>query len=105
MNTINPLFIARVFNLWSAKGKIPLDVKQNRTVLLYKKGEESKVENWRPITIGSLWARLYAKLIDLRLREGLALHERQKAFVPLDGCYENSKILQQVLLRMKKAYA
>ena len=97
IKSINPQFIAEVFNIWRSSVDIPKAALDSRTVLIYKKGQEHLIENWRPITIGSLWARLYAKWLDKRFREGTTVHERQKAFVPLDGCYENSKIIQHIM--------
>ena len=50
---------------------------------------------------------LYAKIWDKRLRKNIQFDERQKAFVPVDGCYENIKTLQQIIKlqrRNKKEY-
>ena len=49
-----------------------------------------------------MFMRLYAKLWDKRLRLNITLDERQKGFVPVDGCYKNVKILQQVIKQQRK---
>ena len=51
--------------------------------------------------------RLYTKIWDKRLRAIIILDERQKGFVPVHGCFQNVKILQQVIKqqrRRKKEY-
>lgn len=66
-----------------------------------------KIGNWRSITIGNLSMRLYTKIWDKRLRAIIILDERQKDFVPVHGCFQNVKILQQVIKqqrRRKKEY-
>lgn len=45
---------------------------------------------------------LYAKLWDKRLMQNITLDERQKGFVLVDGCFENIKILQQVIKEQRK---
>ena len=58
--------------------------------------------NWRPITVGNLFIRFYAKLWDKRLRKNITLDERQEGFVPVDGCFQNVKIIQQIVKQQKK---
>ena len=48
--------------------------------------------------------RLYAKLWDKRLWENITLDDRQKGFVPVDGCFENVKTLQQVIKQQRKRH-
>lgn len=45
---------------------------------------------------------LYAKLWDKQLMQNITLDERQKGFVLVDGCFENIKILQQVIKEQRK---
>ena len=90
-----------IFNLWWAES-VPVIEKSCRTILLPKSGDRTNVGNWRPITIGNLLIRLYAKIWDKRLRKKITINERQKAFVPMDGCFENVKILQTVMKQSKK---
>ena len=45
---------------------------------------------------------LYAKLWDKRLMQNITLDERQKGFVLVDGCFENVKILQQVIKEQRR---
>ena len=90
------LQIAMVFNKWWVSG-VPDEEKKCRTIMLHKGGERKDVGNWRPVTIGNVLIRLYAKIWDKRLRKHIILDDRQKAFVPVDGCYENVKILKRIM--------
>ena len=46
--------------------------------------------------------RLYAKLWDKRLRLNIELDDRQKGFVPVDGCFENVKIFQETIKQQRR---
>ena len=82
---------------------LPEKSEECRTTLLPKKDKElEKVGNWRPITVGNLFIRVYAKLWDKRLKQHVTLDERQKGFVPVNGCYENVKILQEIVKQQRK---
>ena len=94
--------LCMIFNKWYVNGA-PKAAKICRTILIYKAGERTEVGNWRPITIGPLMLRIYAKLWDVRLRSNTKINERQKAFLPVDGCFENVKILQHVIKTSRKA--
>ena len=95
--------LALILNSWWASGKVPLSAKECRTILIHKKGPRTEVGNWRPITIASTLLRLYTKGWDMRLRRMVTINERQKAFVPVDGCFENVRILQRAIKRSRKA--
>ena len=95
--------ITAIMNYWWG-WRLPDKSEECRTTLLPKKDEElHKVGNWRPITVGNLLTRVYAKLWDKRLRMNVKLDERQKGFVPVNGCYENVKILQNLVKRKKRS--
>uniref|UniRef100_A0A1I8JKT2 C2H2-type domain-containing protein n=1 Tax=Macrostomum lignano TaxID=282301 RepID=A0A1I8JKT2_9PLAT len=84
--------VAALFNLWRFKQKIPSALRENRTILLPKGGDLTDANNWRPLTIGSLLLRLYAKSLTTRWSDA-PICERQKAFRPVDGCWENINLL------------
>ena len=94
--TISKLELSMLFNKWYLEGA-PAEIKVCRTIIIHKAGEKKDVGNWRPITIGSILLRLYAKVWDSRLRKNVYINNRQKAFRPVDGCYENVKILQNLI--------
>ena len=83
--------------------KIPDSAKECITTLLPKTNEErEKLGNWRPTTIGNILMRLYAKISDNRLRANLKLDGRQKGFAHVDRCFQNVKILQQIIKQQRK---
>ncbi len=101
VHKIGSLNMKVIFNLWFLKGT-PKSEKECRTILLHKGSDKELVTNWRPITIGNISTRLYAKIWDNRLRQKVKLDVRQKAFTPVDGCYENVKTIQQVIRTSQK---
>ena len=73
--------------------------KANRTIVIPKTndGRENAV-NWRrPITISSVFVRALHKLMSVRLNRVITLNERQKAFVPVDGCLQNTLLLDHLI--------
>ena len=95
--------ITAIMNYWWG-WRLPEKSEECRTTLLPKKDHElHKVGNWRPITVGNLLTRVCAKLWDKRLRANIKLDQRQKGFVPVNGCYENVKILQNIVKQRKKS--
>ena len=93
--------LVRIFNLWLVMERVPSKVKACRTTLIPKtKNDLDDLGNWRPITVGSLLLRLYAKLIDARLN--VVLNPRQKAFIPVDGCGEHVSLLTTILRDVRK---
>jgi hypothetical protein len=81
---------------------LPSEWKENKTVLLPKPGRDAaRVENYRPITIGSLLGRIYWGIIDQRLRDNTAFSPRQKGFVNEAGCFNNLHIFNELLRKAK----
>ena len=79
------------------------EISECSITLLPKKNDNlDQVGKWRPIRIGNILIRLYGKLWDKKIRINFSLGERQKGFVPVDGCYKNVKILQQTSKQQKK---
>ena len=70
----------------------------NKTILIPKQGKDSsRVENFRPLTIGSLVCRTYWGIVDTKLRKVIAFSPRQKGFVHETGCFNNVHILNETL--------
>ena len=99
-NQIGLKNITVIFNTWWAFG-VPKEEKECRSLLIPKDGDLKQVGNWRPLTLGNTLIRLYAKIWDNRLRCSVFVDERQKAFTPVDGCYENVKILQSIIKKKR----
>ena len=92
-----------IMNRWWADG-VPEVAQLCRTTLI-PKGVEGRdnVNNWRPITIGNLLVRLFAKMWDRRLRQLVKVDSRQQGFVPVDGCFNNVKLLQHVIKKRRRS--
>ena len=70
----------------------------NRTILIPKQGKDgSRVENYRPLTIGSLICRTYWGIVDRMLREVINFSPRQEGFVHETGCFNNIHILNETI--------
>ena len=94
---------AKLCNLLMLHRIYPAQWKTNRTTLIPKPGKSAEeVENWRPITIGSLLGRIYSAMIDRKLRSKIKQHIRQKGFTQEDGCKNNIAILSSALTKMKE---
>ena len=94
---------AKLCNLLMLHRIYPAQWKINRTTLIPKPGKSAEeVENWRPITIGSLLGRIYSAMIDRKLRSKIKQHPRQKGFTQEDGCKNNIAILSSALAKMKE---
>ena len=86
-----------IVNSFLRLGKIPDSLRINRTTLIPKKADPESVNDYRPVTIGSLVNRAYAKLLTKRLCDKVRLNSRQKAFVPVDGCSEHLFVVGEAL--------
>ena len=81
-----PYLICQLFNKWYVEG-VPKELKECWSLLLHKGDDREEVNNYRPLTMGSILIRLYAKIWDKRMRKFVFINPRRKAFVPLDGCF------------------
>ena len=95
--------LAKLFSVLLSTGLFPDQWRRNRTTLIPKAGKDaSDPNNYRPITISSLLARLYSGLLDSNLRKVVRNHDRQKGFVQESGCAVNCTILDHVLCAARK---
>uniref|UniRef100_A0A1B6DXY6 Reverse transcriptase domain-containing protein n=1 Tax=Clastoptera arizonana TaxID=38151 RepID=A0A1B6DXY6_9HEMI len=90
--------LVKYFALLLVTGVYPEEFRRNRTTLIPKPGKDlANVENWRPITISSVLARVYSGLLEGRLRKVVKLSERQKGFMPVNGCFQNCFIFDEII--------
>ena len=72
--------------------------KINKTILIPKKNEGlENASNWRPITLSSMFTRLLHRILGNRISKNTMLNPRQKAFVPVDGCAQNTLLLDTLI--------
>ena len=93
--------LTALFNAVLRIGEIPTSWKTSRTVLLFKKGDPSQINNWRPVSLSNTLGKLYSALLATRL-ESWAIREKiltssQKGFLSYEGCSEHSFLLQSIL--------
>jgi len=93
----NKTALAAHFNVWLFCGYLPKTLRDGVTVLIPKKSEADKPEDFRPITMGSTVGRLFHKLLAARLSNVLPLSIRQKAFRRGDGIAENAWLLRALV--------
>lgn len=91
-----------LYNILLFRQLYPRSWKKSRTIFIPKRGRDlARPENWRPITIAPLLARIYSGLLESRLLKCVTLSARQSGFRPGPGCYTNCTILGE-LLRLGK---
>lgn len=78
-------------------GHIPEPLSKNRTVLIQKGKENLKTINqWRPITISSIFLRIINRVWARRL-SGILTCDLQVSFKAQDGCLLNTMILNNII--------
>lgn len=93
-----------LFNILLFKQIYPRSWKRSRTTFIPKRGKDlTQAENWRPITIAPLLARIYSGLLETRLNRFVSLSARQRGFRPGPGCHLNCTILSELIRLGKKS--
>lgn len=99
---VNPALRAAFYNVIMAKGRFPGILSKGRTILISKKSQgASEPQDFRPITITSVISRQFSKILAGRLEKLHNFDERQRAFLPLDGCAENLAALNILINKSK----
>lgn len=91
--------------LWLVSGSVSDMVKECWTVLISKSAKpehQRDINNWRPITIGSIVLRLFSRIITSRLTKVCPISPRQQGFIKPAGCAENLKFLQLLIWSAKR---
>lgn len=63
--------ILKIMNYWWNGGELDEELLQAKVVHIYKKGDTSKFENYRPISLLNSILKIYAALVRNRLIEGM----------------------------------
>jgi hypothetical protein len=98
-------FISYLFKRCLREGDVPDTWKQSKTVFLYKKGDSSAPNNWRPITITSCLYRLFmsmnATFIQMKMhkQDNIRIFSNsQKGFVAgVPGCMEHAVMARELM--------
>ena len=97
LKSISPLQLVNRFNLWALAGCIPSELHNGYTSLIPKETGTDDPAKHRPITVSSAVVRLYHKCLSCRLEAICPTSTRQKAFKTVDGCRDNTLVLQALL--------
>ena len=95
--------LSNLFNTWLVTGKVPQEVKENRSILL-PKGTEGldSINNWRPLTISSMVLRICTNILATRMLNTFKINERQRGFIKAAGCSENGFLIEEIIKQAKK---
>lgn len=92
-----------LFNIWISSAHVPKTVKENRSILLPKKDPASTdIGDWRPLTIASVFLRLYTKVLAARMSQTVPLNPRQRGFIKAPGCAENLTTIRTLIEKGKR---
>lgn len=81
---------------------MPTSFREGRTILADKDGDESELDNWRPITIFSIVRRVIEKALDSILRGQVEINCNQRGFIiGIPGCHVNAKLINACLKSAK----
>ena len=90
-----------IFNRCMKAKNVPVPWKEALTVLIYKKGDDADVSNFRPIALMSCIYKLFMGVMAKRLTrwsiDGGILSLEQKCARPSEGCYEHTYILKSLV--------
>ncbi|CAL7932763.1 unnamed protein product, partial [Xylocopa violacea] len=96
--------ITRIFNIFMICGKIPEWLLESKTTLIPKVDNAEQPGDFRPITVSSVITRTFHKVLSTRLMHSIDIDKRQKAFVPVDGCAENTFLFDMLLRHHRQTF-
>ena len=94
LKDIGPAKLCILYNAVFCAGVLPEKWRHARTVLIPKSDPPEGPGDFRPITIGSYFYRLYASVIGRRIRDTIPIAQRQKGFVKTDGIRDNLMVMK-----------
>jgi hypothetical protein len=97
LRSVPLVVLAKLLNLFLLNKKLPQSLKRSRTVLIPKTDSRSSHSDFRPISVSSVFVRLYHRILAARIGRACHLDIRQRAFIPVDGCLENLAILEAAI--------
>lgn len=89
--------IAKIGTIMLQQGFIPQNFQSARTILIFKKGDQGNLNNWRPISICSLLRRIIEKILDKQIRNYIVINKNQRGFMHMAGCHINNAIIENIL--------
>ena len=91
--------LTSVYNYAFDHGQLPLTQKRGIIALLFKKGDRTKLQNWRPITLLNTDYKILTKALANRLKHTLPLlvHTDQTACIPGRTINDNIRLIQDAI--------
>ena len=80
LNDENLTEILKIINIWWESQELPEEQLRARVVLIYKKGDTSKYENYRPISLLNSMYKIFAAIVQKRLAKTLDKHLQKTQF-------------------------
>lgn len=96
LRAVPPAELATHFNFWLVTGLPPSAFKSGYTTLVPKVARPTPSEH-RPITVSSMVARAYHRVLAARMERSLPVEVRQKGFRRGDGLRDNIWLLRSLL--------
>ena len=102
--------LTTIFNLILSSGVIPNYWKQSDIILLFKKGNKHKIENYRPISLSPTLAKIFSKLIEQRLTGILKFSQGKeqagfkKGFSTIDHLHTIKQISEKSIEHQKELH-
>ncbi|GFR21337.1 c2H2-type domain-containing protein [Trichonephila clavata] len=83
--------LTKIFNICLQVADIPTSWKSSRTILIHKKGELDRLDNWRPISLSNTIYKLFTKCMARKLSDWCEMNEvlssAQRGFHRLMACW------------------
>lgn len=97
-----------IFNRCQRQRDVPAPWKAALTILIYKKGADDDVSNFRPIALMSVIYKLFMGVIAKRLTRWAIdtgmLSAEQKSAQPSEGCFEHTFLLKSVVADARRRH-
>ena len=97
------VYITARFNIYLISSTAPSAFKLGLTTLIPKTKHSTEPSHYRPITMSSIFCRLFHKMLARRIENTISLNPRQNAFVRRDGIAENIFLLKSIIYQHKNA--
>ncbi|KAG1062006.1 hypothetical protein G6F41_011833 [Rhizopus arrhizus] len=100
-------FILHIYNQALTSGFFPKSWTSTCTVLLPKKGDLNLLQNWRPISLINIDAKVFARLLSARLLTHCSslIHDAQKGFMPQRFIGDNGLMMQLAKIEAEKKHS
>ena len=91
--------LTQIYNYAYDHGQLSLSQRRGVISLLFKKGDWTKLQNWRPITLLNTDYKILTKALSNRLKNTLSsiIHTDQKACIPGRTINDNLRLIQDAI--------